>query len=237
MNFAVPRPLLPRPPIPGEVWTFNAFEAHCFYEFLEEAVIEAVLAGTDIAVWEKTLGLEARKAGLRAVPPEKLAELGMSVPETVTVTQVTPTEEDRAFFEKLGLYILGLLAGVDPATKLPCEHTIYEHETAVRAWYEREIERPKGFARTRTALKGLSIVKALSGKAKLARADAAKLIQDELECLRTRLYAGDFADCDGLPPEGMQEMCATLDRAHRATLADAKISLWALLGEEYELVP
>ena len=139
MNPNLMRNLLPRPPTPGEVWTFNSFEAHCFREFLEDAVLEALLAGTSVSNWDETLRLEASKAELRSMSPDKLAELGMSSWEKETVTQVTPTEEDRVFFEKLASYILVLLANIEPAKKLPCGTTIYEHEVAVRAWPDRGI--------------------------------------------------------------------------------------------------
>ena len=236
MDLKMLQPLLSRPPTPGEIWTFNSFEAHCFREFLEDAVLEALLAGTSVSNWDETLRLEASKAELRRMSPDKLAELGMSSWEKDTVTQVTPTEEDRAFFEKLASYVLILLANIEPAKKLPCGTTIYEHEVAVRAWQEREIERPKSFAKTRAALKLLPVEKALNGKPKLARADADKLIAEELERLRIWLHAGDFVSCEGLPVEELPDVREGLALAHRATLAEAQKDLRALLGEKYELI-
>lgn len=215
--------------LPGEVWCIDAKEAHCLLTAFEEQSKRMFNQESgSFEIWQNVLG-----------------GVGGAI-------KAAPTDSDRLLFEIL---IIGeserLTKVFDVVERLPCGHTVGEHEEVLRSWLNREIEWPKQFASSRQAQArlppqerlsienpqqvGLPVEVGLSGGIRLTRQDAEAGIARELEEIRERLVAGNPAVIRSMVEAGAPErfdwkkFAEGLNRGHEVTLADAEKQLWALL--------
>lgn len=223
--------------LPGAVWRIGAEEAHCFLVALEhhqDKFFDTVDA--DLQTWKIILA---------------------GAPTTVAPTDKDPGSDDsgfndREFFEKLVREELAWLSVYEPFYALACGCTVADHESILEVWLNREIELPKQFASSREALAelpfqerisienlqqpGLPVEVELTGKPRLSRQDAERIVEEELERYRERLVAGNpeiirsMVETGRVPPGfDWKKFVDSLNRGHEATLADAERQLRALL--------
>lgn len=179
MNTANTRNMMTRPPVPGEVWKFDCFEAHCIFMELERIKPFAPENDELIATWRSILELEVKKFKLRKVQ------------EVVTYTAVKPTDGDCAFFTALiaearaHLWALPEEFSDGTVFVLPCDHLPAEHETILRGWLERELELPKKFVSSREAIEKLPLEQKIFGPPIVSAKDAERMIQEELTKIKS----------------------------------------------------
>lgn len=232
-----------RPEIPGEVWRFDAFEAHCFRmdfyrvrQFFDsdDAHIQTWLTAFEVEAFES--GIEARGRAL----------------------QVTPTEWDRAFFEAFVAHAMRHLTLLPPRPDeddciLPCGHAAGEHLQAFFGWRERELMRPKKFALTLQRVSELPVNERLVGPPMIAREEIEHLVEEHIDRLKASLREGDRhaeedydanAECMareaatyGLDAnEAHKRFLAAQRRAREMTLRDARQQLRDLIERHYRIL-
>ena len=93
MNMPDIRYMMVRPPVPGEVWTFNAMEAHCI--FMATNVIKEFAPEEDsfFATWNSTFSNMQKEYDLK--------EVRGTLPISLTAS---PLSEDRAFLRSCSSY-------------------------------------------------------------------------------------------------------------------------------------
>lgn len=231
--------------IPGEVWRFDALEAHCFRMDFRRVRPFLSEEGAMI-VWLQALRVD-----------DESLDFGGSASDAGGFL-VTPTEWDRAFLEafvaqaRSHLWLLRPLEG-EEEFQLPCGHTAHEHQEALRRWAEREIERPKEFALTRRRAEALPPAERLAGKPLIALEDLERLIEEEVQRLARSLRGGDRAALDDFDKnvkrmakiaaqhgltfeEARARYVEAQQKAHDRTLADARVQLREKAREAYRIL-
>lgn len=202
--------------LPGTIWNISAYEAHCIFTALKQVYLYFNNEDDVFLIWHKIF-------------------------ENETQIEATPTEYDRIFFEILLKAERARLSWHKPQKPCSeCGQTVYDHENAIRAFLEREIEMPKNFAHSRRILEELPPGEKIHGLKCLSRQDAEKIIEQEIQRLNIRLIAGDQKILSELaqtsPTSSLSEKIGVDDTplTHKNTLEGAREQLWEIL-EKYLL--
>lgn len=217
--------MMPRPPLPGEVWKFSPIEVHCFYMELER--IRAFLDEDNehLSLWHATFE-----------PIFKENAIG----RTTTGITVTPTSGDRAFFTALTAGARAHLWALPKGFELPvCGHFSEEHQNTLKEWFEREIVQAKKFSATIRILESMTLEDKAFGKQILARSDVERLIEEDMERSFKNLQSTDsqlikeLIDICGHTPESAREFA---DKMHRNAVEETRSQLEELYSKNYRII-
>ncbi len=207
-----------RPPLPGEIWRIDAYQAHCLLEALERFTdffheelllwfwIQQLIH--DAAAYDPAVGQDLQAAVL-----------------------ITPTDKDPEFFGRLIEKELQHLGYHEGTYKMPCGHEAREHEICLSDWKDRQIETAKKFASSREAVSRLPFVDKIFGPGPyLSEDDAERIIEEEIRqyiIKRKMRDAESLRQIEELNPPGYdrQRYISALNRACQAGAEDARTQL------------
>lgn len=199
-----------RPPVPGELWKFDALEAHAFCDIFR------ALSLTELIRKENPI-LKSYLHSFDVVNDTyKLTKSDLDLPAGI---HVTPTEEDRGFFTGIvpffKIFVENEYAKIEKIKELqnkisvesrncscgnydcnreyelPCGHSAKEHLTILEGWYKREIIETEKFTVSRSAVELVPYEERYKGKPIIARSDMERVVYEHVE---NRLNEGSYSE-------------------------------------------